>query len=68
METFNCNDNKNIICVEANVMNIYTKFLLHPLMTSEKKILVVFFFRKFSLSVAMSTNQNQRFGQNSYGW
>ena len=29
---------------------------------------VVFFSRKFSLSVAMAKNQNQRFGQNSYGW
>ena len=37
-----------------------------PLMASEKKIFDFFF--KFSLSVAMATNQNQRFGQNSYGW
>ena len=24
------NDNKNIVYVEANVMNIYAKFQLHP--------------------------------------
>ena len=35
-------------------------------MTSEKKIFE-YFFRKFSISVAIATNQNQRFGQNSYG-
>ena len=59
---------KNIIYVEANVMNIYAKFQLHPpLMASEKKIFE-YFFKKFSLLVAMATNQNQWFGQNSYGW
>ena len=43
-------------------------FSFFPHMASEKKIFeCVFFFRKFSLSVAMVTNQNQRFGQNSYG-
>ena len=36
------------------------------LMTSEKKIFE-YFFRKFSLSVGMATNQNQWFWQNSYG-
>ena len=36
-------------------------FSFIPLMTSEKKIFD-FFFREFSLSVAMATNQNQRFG------
>ena len=36
-------------------------------MASEKKI-NEYLFRKFSLSVAMATNQNQLFGQNSYGW
>ena len=34
---------------------------------SEKKIFE-YFFKKFSISVAMATNQNQIFGQNSYGW
>ena len=36
-----------------------------PLKASAKE---VSFFRKFSLSDTMATNQNQRFGQNSYGW
>ena len=36
-------------------------------MASEKKILE-YFFQKLSLSVAMATNQNQQFGQNSYDW
>ena len=50
-------------------MNIYAKFQLHPpyIMASEKKIFE-YFFQKFSLLVVMATNQNQRFGQNSYGW
>ena len=41
-------------------------FSFIPLMTSEKKIFE-YFFRKFniSVSVAMATNQNQQFGQNS---
>ena len=42
-------------------------FSFIPLMASEKKI-NEYLFRKFSLSVAMATNQNQLFGQNSYGW
>ena len=75
MEILSCHSNestwattiKNIIYVEANVMNIYAKFSFIPLMASEKKIFE-YFFQKFSLSVAMATNQNQRFGQNSYGW
>ena len=41
-------------------------FSFIPLTTSEKKIFE-YFFRKFNISVAMATNQNQRFGQNSYG-
>ena len=28
---------------------------------------LLMFFRKFNISVAMATNQNQQFGQNSYG-
>ena len=51
------NDNKNIIYVEANVMNIYAKFQLHPLYGFEEKDLWIFFFQKFSLSVAVATNQ-----------
>ena len=38
-----------------------------PHVASEKKIFE-YLFRKFSLSVAMATNENQQFGQNSYGW
>ena len=37
-------------------------FSFIPLMASEKKIFK-YFFKKFSLSVAMATNQNQQFGQ-----
>ena len=52
METLSCHSNettwattiKNIIYVETNVMNMYAKFQLHPLMTSEKKIFEYFFF------------------------
>ena len=31
------NDNKNTIYVETNVINMYAKFQLHPLMASEEK-------------------------------
>ena len=34
---------KNILYVEANVMNIYAKFQLHPLTASEEKIFEYFF-------------------------
>ena len=47
-------------------MNISAKFQLHPLMASEEIFLIL--FRKFRISVAMATNQIQRFGQNSYVW
>ena len=75
IETLSCHSNestsattiKNINYVEANVMNIYAKFQLHPLMASEKKIFE-YFFQKLSLLAAMETNQNQQFGQHSYGW
>ena len=40
-------------------------FSFSPLKTSEKKIFEYFFF-KFNVSVAMATNQNQQFRQNSY--
>ena len=36
-------------------------------MASEKKIFE-YLVRKFSLSAAMVTDQNQQFGQNLYGW
>ena len=38
------NDNKNTIYIEANFMNIYAKFQLHPLMASEK--IFEYFFSK----------------------
>ena len=59
------NGNKNIIFVEANVMNISAKFQLHPLIASEEMIFLIL-FREFILSVAMATNQIQRFGKKSY--
>ena len=52
METLSCHSNestwamtiKNIIYIEANVMNIYAKFQLHPSYgASEKKIFEYFF-------------------------
>ena len=56
------NDNKNIIYVEANVMNIYAKFQLHPPYGFWEEDFWIFLkIFKFSLSVAMATNQNQRF-------
>ena len=73
METLSChsnestgNDNKknNTIYVEANVMNMYAKFQLHPPYSFWGEDFWIF-FRKFTLYVAMATNQVQRFGQNS---
>ena len=66
METLSCHSNestcamiiKNIIYVEANVTNIYAKFQLHPPNGFLKKV-SEYFSKKFSLSVAMATNQNQ---------
>ena len=52
---------KNIIYVETNVMNMYAKFQLHPPYGFwEEDILII--FRKFTLYVAMATNQIQWFG------
>ena len=46
-------------------MNMYAKFQLHhPYGFGGEEFLK--FFRKFTLYVAMATNQIQRFGQNSY--
>ena len=59
------NDNKNIINVEANFMNMYAKLQLHPPYGFWGEDFLIF-FRKFTLYVAMATNQIQRFGQNSY--
>ena len=51
MGTISCHSNqssyptgiKNITFVEANVLSMYAKFQLHPLMVSEKKIFKHFF-------------------------
>ena len=59
--------NKKVLFVEVNVMNISTKFQLHPPYGFWGDDFLIF-FRKFNLSVAMTTNQIQWFGQNSYGW
>ena len=73
METLSCHNNKttwattikNIIYVATNVMNMYDKFKLHsPYGFWGEDFLII--FRKFSLNVAMATNQIQRSGQNSY--
>ena len=73
MENLSCHSNettwattiKNTIYVETNLMNMYAKFQLHPpygLWGEDFSII----FRKFTLYVAMATNQIQQFGQNSY--
>ena len=46
-------------------MSISAKFQLHPPYGFWGDDFLIF-FRKFSLSVAMATNQIQQFGQNSY--
>ena len=77
MGTLSCHSNKmtqatvikNTGYVRANVMNIskiYKISISSPLWLLRRRFFNIV-FRKFSLSVAMTTNQNQRFGQNSYG-
>ena len=56
------NSNKNTVYVEHNNTNIYAKFQLYPPYDFWEED-----FRIFNISVAMATNQNQRFRQNSYG-
>ena len=46
-------------------MNMYAKFRLHPPYDFWGEDFWIF-FQKFTLYVAMATNQIQRFGQNSY--
>ena len=50
---------KNTIYVEANVLGMYDKFQLIPLMVFE-------IFQKFTIHVAPATNETKRFGQKSY--
>ena len=62
METLSCHSNestwattiKNTIYVEANVLNMYAKFQLHPPYDFWDKGFWIF-FRKFTLYVAMAT-------------
>ena len=35
---------------------------------ASEEVIFEYFFCKFSLLVAMATNQIQQFGQKSYGW
>ena len=73
METLKCQSNettwamtiKHIIYVQTNVMNMYAKFQPYPPFGfwGEDFLIIL---RKFTLYVAMATNQIQRFGQNSY--
>ena len=58
------NDNKkHNLCRDSNVMNMYAKFQLHlPYCSWEEDVWIN--FRKFTLYVAMATNQIQRSGQN----
>ena len=58
---------ENVHSVEANVMNISAKFQLHPPCGFWGDDLWIFVY-EFILSVALATNQIQRFGQNSYIW
>ena len=72
MENLSCHSNEttwattitNIIYEGTNVMNMYAKFQLHPPYGFwEEDFLII--FQKFTLDVAMATNQIQLFGQNS---
>ena len=69
METLSCqqqkhmsNSNKNIIFIEANVMNVAAKFQFHPHYCFWGDDFL-YFFCKFSLLVAIATNQIQQFVQ-----
>ena len=70
METLSCHTNesiwamtiKNKIYVKANM---YAKFQLHSPYGFWGEDFWIF-FQKFTLYVAMATNQIQQFGQNSY--
>ena len=73
METLSCHSNQSALATaiqnnsfeEANVMNMYAKFQLHPSYAFWGEDFWIF-FRKFTLYVAMETNKIQWFGQNSY--
>ena len=69
IKTLSCHSNqsawvtpiKNIFFVEANAMNNSAKFQLYP-PYGFSGVDFLIFFRKFSLFVAMDTNQIERFG------
>ena len=71
METLSCHSNesawttaiKTHILYRLLLWTLLQSFSFIPLMASEA---MIFFFREFIISVAMATNQIQRFGQNSY--
>ena len=71
METITCHNNQsalasaieNTVFVEANAMS----FSFIALIASEKLIFLNI-FRKFSLSVAMTTDETVGFGQKIYVW
>ena len=73
METLNFQSNestwamtiKNILYVETNVMNMYAKFQFHfPYSFWGEDVWI--YIKKFTLYVAMETNQIQRFLKNLY--
>ena len=51
-------------------MNISAKLqlLAYSLLMASEEFIYLFFSRKFSISVAMATNQSQRFRHNLYVW
>ena len=57
--------NKNTIYVEDNGMNLYENYQLHPSYCFCEEDLLTFLL-KFTLFVALATNQIQGFGQNTY--
>ena len=73
MEILSCDSNENTWAteqkkttfVQTNVMNISAKFQIYPPYGFWGDDFLIF-FHKFSLSVAMATNQSLQFGQNSY--
>ena len=73
METLSCPSNqsawataiKNNIFVEAIVRNNSAKFQIYSTNSFWGEDFLIFFW-KFTLYVAMATNQIQPFGQNSY--
>ena len=55
-----------LIYIEANFMNMYAKFQLHPPYGFWGEDFFFFLMFTFTIYNAMATNQIQRLGQNSY--